>query len=1264
MMNTFRNIFLFFLSLSFTVNSFGQNFDLTTEDGNTYNSGSYTCGTSTISDVFADGDDVWMTICPAAGEVAYFDITSITLGNPGGTNSDDIIYVYDGTGTGGTLLYQDGPASNGSAAVIVGNSPGACITIHFQCNNSTGPSFTGGIGCLPAAAAGADQAPGDCSTSATLAGNSVAPATGTWTVSPAGPTITSPNSATSGVTGIEPTTTYTFTWTSDDGTASYSDDMTFLSEGVGCWDYCVSTWSDPDDEYISNVSFNTLNVAIGVGSYSDETGTCTVVAPGATHELCIDITMTSAWTNHVWAFFDWDNDGVFETSIDLGTQVNTGQVCINVTVPAGATPGNTVMRIIIKETTDPTSCITGSFGDAADFCVTVDGDHCINGVQDADETGVDCGGADCAACPTCSDGIQNQDETGIDCGGVCAVCTGCAIPVCVTYTSGDTWVAPTGVTSATIQVWGGGGAGGGVNATAAVSGGGGGAGGSFAGSTETVVPGNSYTIVVGAGGTGADGAAGGSGGTSSFGGSTVVAVGGAGGAAGLDGYGAGATGSTTGNTGTSFAGGNGVTETASNGGGGGGGAGTTAVGGNATDGTGGTGGATGGGAGGDGASSTTAPEDGADGTVPGGAGGGAYTQFVASASGGDGGAGQVIVCYTPPACSGTPDAGVTSASASTFSCSGAPVTLSNTAYLITCGLTGQWQSSPDGATWTDIAGETGPTYVGTATVTTYYQYIVTCTSSTLSATSNTVQVTVTSATSCCDDGILNYGETWVDCGGSCAACPTVPPATTATTGACPAGATNSVTLMTCADVGTDMLETSSGVVTYTDGVTSGVSPAPTCGGGTYDGSWSHYELAPDVTTLTFNWESDLGGSTDLTGNNPIMMQVYQGPSCAALTAFECLEIGNFSAGSFFVNSTVVQNLNDAEDVWIFMFHTGAASKVFSLPYDIVGSVTPDNDICSDAIASSEACNLGASVTDVWTAPEVLSPGVCDGGVWTSNENTVWYTFTADATTASLSVENITCNNGESGLAQMAAFTSCACSTTPAYTSDPCFKGCAVGTGTITLTSLTIGQTIYMAMDGSAGDVCKMDFVLTDLTPLPITLTSFSGYQNNNVVNLNWVTESEINNAYFSIERSIDGKNFDEIGRVSGVGTSNYMNSYQTIDKDPHDGIAYYRLKQVDFDGEYAYTKIISVAFTRIGNIRVYPNPSTGIFTLDFDENVRGEYEVNVYDLKGNRVTTKFVVIEKNSDENHLIDLTNFDKGIYFMNVSNGKESINLKVITK
>lgn len=105
---------------------------------------------------------------------------------------------------------------------------------------------------------------------------------------------------------------------------------------------------------------------------------------------------------------------------------------------------------------------------------------------------------------------------------------------------------------------------------------------------------------------------------------------------------------------------------------------------------------------------------------------------------------------------------------------------------------------------------------------------------------------------------------------------------------------------------------------------------------------------------------------------------------------------------------------------------------------------------------------------------------------------------------------------------------------------------------------------------------------TSKNPLPIELLTFNGKLESNSVKLSWTTASEINNSYFEIEKSIDDNLFTHLVTINGAGNSNSLKSYSTYDDKPNK-INYYRLKQVDFDGNYTYSNIIAVETTNITN---------------------------------------------------------------------------------
>lgn len=111
-------------------------------------------------------------------------------------------------------------------------------------------------------------------------------------------------------------------------------------------------------------------------------------------------------------------------------------------------------------------------------------------------------------------------------------------------------------------------------------------------------------------------------------------------------------------------------------------------------------------------------------------------------------------------------------------------------------------------------------------------------------------------------------------------------------------------------------------------------------------------------------------------------------------------------------------------------------------------------------------------------------------------------------------------------------------------------------------------------------------------PLPVELIEFNAEAEKNKVNLNWSTASERNSDYFTIERTTDGENFEEIGSIKASGNSSTLKSYQLTDYSPEPGISYYRLTQTDFDGQSESFEIKSVEVKSSQVItNVFPNPT-------------------------------------------------------------------------
>lgn len=175
--------------------------------------------------------------------------------------------------------------------------------------------------------------------------------------------------------------------------------------------------------------------------------------------------------------------------------------------------------------------------------------------------------------------------------------------------------------------------------------------------------------------------------------------------------------------------------------------------------------------------------------------------------------------------------------------------------------------------------------------------------------------------------------------------------------------------------------------------------------------------------------------------------------------------------------------------------------------------------------------------------------------------------------------------------------------------------------------------------------------------LPITLLSFSASPDKNIVKLNWVTAQEINNDYFTVERSQDAENFEEVVRVKGAGNSTMTLNYDTVDANPYLGTSYYRLKQTDFDGNFTYSPVIPVTLTSFveTDFNIYPNPNKGSFNVDINS-TEGNIKLMILNSVGQLVHVDD--IQNPSGKSVLrLDLgSELAAGIYFVKIDAGQST--------
>lgn len=337
----------------------------------------------------------------------------------GGNGASGISGTYSGggggSGGGGTAGGNSGGVAGGSAGTAGGFTAGVAgangknaITGAGNPGNTPGAGGSGGYGKSGASGnaggiggtgqikftytcpslvvdAGLDQTLAACATTATLAGSAVpSGATGTWSVVTGTATITTPSSATSGITGLVPGTSATLQWTITNGYCGNTTDTVVITSpaGPGCYNYCTAGGFTAASSYISNVTLNTINQNNAAwGGYRDYYPTVsTNVTQGLNYTISVQIWNQTTSKKNISAWIDWNNNGVYdiatETVLSTSSTVASAQsvtVTNTFTVPVGAVVNLTRLRVELAFDTEgiATPCNTNSLTDVQDYKINV-----------------------------------------------------------------------------------------------------------------------------------------------------------------------------------------------------------------------------------------------------------------------------------------------------------------------------------------------------------------------------------------------------------------------------------------------------------------------------------------------------------------------------------------------------------------------------------------------------------------------------------------------------------------------------------------------------------------------------------------------------------------------------------------------------------------------------------------------------------------------------------------------------------------------------
>ena len=192
-------------------------------------------------------------------------------------------------------------------------------------------------------------------------------------------------------------------------------------------------------------------------------------------------------------------------------------------------------------------------------------------------------------------------------------------------------------------------------------------------------------------------------------------------------------------------------------------------------------------------------------------------------------------------------------------------------------------------------------------------------------------------------------------------------------------------------------------------------------------------------------------------------------------------------------------------------------------------------------------------------------------------------------------------------------------------------------------------------DGGAFDTDDHGAYVGSTAPiaLPVSFQSFTAETTGAGTELQWITARELNNDYFAVERSTDANEWIEIATVLGSGTVETEQQYRYVDAAvPSAKVIYYRLKQVDFDGQFSYSNTVSVSnYETEDEVLVFPNPVAAGATITVAVPVSAQGLIRVFDAGGAEVLRRNASTER---AQLTLDLT---PGLYFVQVGERTERL-------
>ncbi|HET6243431.1 MAG: T9SS type A sorting domain-containing protein [Bacteroidetes bacterium] len=204
--------------------------------------------------------------------------------------------------------------------------------------------------------------------------------------------------------------------------------------------------------------------------------------------------------------------------------------------------------------------------------------------------------------------------------------------------------------------------------------------------------------------------------------------------------------------------------------------------------------------------------------------------------------------------------------------------------------------------------------------------------------------------------------------------------------------------------------------------------------------------------------------------------------------------------------------------------------------------------------------------------------------------------------------------------------------------------------------------------GCSGSNCCEGNPCTFSITLPIELLSFEAFSHDNSIVLKWVTASETNNDFFTIEKTTDGIEFTEVHKLKAAGNSRQIISYSQNDLHPFPGLSYYRLKQTDYDGKFSFSDLVAVNFDKkeMASFSVFPNPAPigSALNILIAGELNKEILIVVVDMSGREYYSKVIVLDNNKTVVAIDPYDRLPSGVYLITGSMNNDLYNKKLIVR